>query len=156
MKKMKSRITTLKDKITALFMQGLTPKELTQSIIVSGLIAIIPVLGVSTFMITTVSLKWKLNLPVMIALSYLMWPVQILMIIPFIRIGEFIFSVPPNHYTVAEIVNSFQNSFFQTLGRLSFELLCGLGGWFFTAIPVAIGVYWVTIYVMKIILMLKK
>lgn len=146
---MKSRIITLKDKITALFMQGLTPKELSQSIIVSGLIAIIPVLGVSTFMITTVSLKWKLNLPVMIALSYLMWPVQILMIIPFIRIGEFIFSVSPNHYTVEEIISSFQNSFFQTLSRLSFELLCGLGGWFFTAVPVAVGVYLVSLLFLK-------
>ncbi|MBA4317235.1 MAG: DUF2062 domain-containing protein [Flavobacterium sp.] len=146
---MKSRIITLKDKITALFMQGLTPKELSQSIIVSGLIAIIPVLGVSTFMITTVSLKWKLNLPIMIALSYLMWPVQILMIIPFIRIGEFVFSVSPNHYTVEEIISSFQNSFFKTLSQLSFELLCGLGGWFFTAVPVAIGIYWVSLLFLK-------
>jgi hypothetical protein len=146
---MKSRIITLKDKSTALFMQGLTPKELSQSIIVSGLIAIIPVLGVSTFMITTVSLKWKLNLPVMIALSYLMWPVQILMIIPFIRIGEFIFSVSPNHYTVEEIISSFQSSFFKTLSHLSFELLCGLGGWFFTAVPVAVGVYLVSLLFLK-------
>jgi uncharacterized protein (DUF2062 family) len=146
---LKAKFYKVKDKITALFMQGLTPKELSQSIIVSGLIAIIPVLGVSTFMITTVSLKWKLNLPVMIALSYLMWPVQILMIIPFIRIGEFVFSVSPNHYTVEEIISSFQNSFFQTLSHLSFELLCGLGGWFFTGVPVAVGVYLVSLLFLK-------
>ncbi len=77
----------------------------------------------------------------MIALSYLMWPIQILLIIPFIRVGEFIFSVPQNHHTVEEIISSFQNSFFQTLGQLSFELLCGLGGWLLTATPVAFGVY---------------
>ncbi len=115
----------------------------------SGLISTIPILGVSTFMITTVSFKRKLNLPVMIALSYLMWPVQIMLIIPFIRVGEFIFSVPRNHHTVEEIITSFQNSFFQTLSQLSFELLCGLGGWFLTAVPVAVGVYWVSLLFLK-------
>jgi hypothetical protein len=143
------RLNTLKDKITALFKQGLTPKELIQSIIVSGLISVIPIIGVSTFIITTVSLKSKLNLPVMIALSYLMWPVQILLIIPFIRAGEFIFSVPQNHHTVEEIISSFQESFFKTLNHLSFELLCGFGGWLLTAVPVAVGVYWVSLLFLK-------
>lgn len=148
---MKSRFNTLKNKITALFKQGLTPKEITLSIIVSGLIAIIPVLGVSTFMITTLSLKSKLNLPVMIAFSYLMWPIQILLIIPFIRLGEFIFSVHPNNHTLEEIISSFQNSFFKTLSHLSFELLCGMGGWFFTAVPVAIGIYLLMLFVLKVV-----
>lgn len=146
---MKARLNEVKDKTTALLKQGLTPKELSQSIIMSGLISTIPILGVSTFMITTVSFKRKLNLSVMIALSYLMWPVQIMLIIPFIRVGEFIFSVPRNHHTVEEIISSFQNSFFQTLSQLSFELLCGLGGWLFTAVPVAVVVYWVSLLFLK-------
>lgn len=146
---MKQRLNVLKDKTTALLKQGLTPKELSQSIIVSGLISIIPILGMSTFMITTISLKRKLNLPIMISLSYLMWPVQILLIIPFIRVGEFIFALPQNHHTVDEIISSFQNSFFITLRQLSFELLCGLGGWLFTAVPAAIGIYWVSLLFLK-------
>ena len=146
---MKARLNKAKEKTTDLLKQGLTPKELSQSIIVSGLISTIPILGVSTFMITTVSLKQKLNLPVMISLSYLMWPVQILLIIPFIRVGEFIFAVPRHHHTVEEIISSFQNSFFQTLSQLSFELLCGLGGWLLTAVPIAVGIYWVSLLFLK-------
>ena len=146
---MKAILNRAKEKTTGLLKQGLTPKELSQSIIVSGLISIIPILGVSTFMITAVSLKRKLNLPVMISLSYLMWPVQILLIIPFIRVGEFIFSVPRHHHSVEEIISSFQNSFFQTLSQLYFELLCGLGGWLLTAVPVAIGIYGVSLLFFK-------
>ena len=146
---MKTILNKVKDKTTALLKQGLTPKQLSQSIIVSGLISIIPILGVSTFMITVFSLKRKLNLPLMISLSYLMWPVQILLIIPFIRVGEFIFSVPRHHHTVEEIISSFQNSFFQTLSQLSFELLCGLGGWLMTAVPAAAGIYWILLFFLK-------
>lgn len=100
-------------------------------------------------MITTISLKRKLNFPLMISLSYLMWPIQILLIIPFIRLGEFIFSVPRNPHTVEEIIGSFQSSFFGTLSRLSIELLCGLGGWLLTAVPIAIGAYWVSLLFLK-------
>ncbi|PWA05589.1 DUF2062 domain-containing protein [Flavobacterium psychrotolerans] len=148
---MKSKLTPFTNKITALFKQGLTPKELVQSLIASGLISIIPVIGVSTFMITTLSLKRKLNLPVMLALSYLMWPVQILLILPFIKAGEFIFSVPSNNHTLEEIMGSFQNGFFKTLHHLSFELLCGLGGWLCTAVPVALVIYLLMLFVLKMI-----
>lgn len=144
------KINTLKDKTTALFKQGLSPKQLSQSIIVSGAFSIIPILGVSTFILTALSIKKKLNLPIMIAISYLMWPIQILLIIPFIKTGEFIFSVPSTHHTAEEIINSFQNDFFKTLSYLSFELLCGLGGWLLTAVPISIGTY------LALLLFLKK
>lgn len=146
---MKKKIYTLKDKITTLFKQGLSPKHLIQSIIVSGALSIIPILGVTTFILTTLSLKKKMNLPIMMAISYLMWPIQILLIIPFIRVGEFIFSVPSSHHTAEEIINSFRNNFFQTLSYLSFELLCGLGGWLFTVVPISIGTYILLLFFLK-------
>ena len=143
------KIYTLKDKITALFKQGLSPLLLSKSIITSVALSIIPILGVSTFILTALSIKKKLNLPIMIAISYLMWPIQILLIIPFIRVGEFIFSVPSSHHTAEEIINSFQNNFFQTLSHLSFELLCGIGGWMLTVLPVSIGTYFLLYLFLK-------
>ena len=148
-------IIALKTKIIALFKQGLTPVELTQSIIVSGLISTIPILGVSTFLLTALSLKRKLNLPIMIAQSYIMWPIQVVMIIPFINIGEFIFSVPKTNHSAAEIILSFQNSFFATLSHLSFELLCGFGGWLLTAVPFSAGLYLISIFILKLFLKAK-
>ena len=134
----------LKTKTGALFKQGLSPIELTQSILVAALFSIIPILGVTTILLTAFSLKRKLNLPIMIAISYLAWPLQILMIIPFINIGEFIFSIPQSNHSAQEIIASFQESFFGTLSRLSFELLCGFGGWLLTAVPFFTLVYLVS------------
>lgn len=143
-------IIALKTKIIVLFKQGLTPVELTQSIIVSGVISIIPILGVSTFLLTALSFKRKLNLPIMIAQSYIMWPVQVIMIIPFINIGEYIFSIPKTNHSAQEIIFSFQNSFFATLSHLSFELLCGFGGWLLTAVPFSVCLYLVSIFILKL------
>jgi uncharacterized protein (DUF2062 family) len=144
-------IIALKTKIIALFKQGLTPIEITQSIIVSCLISIIPILGLTTLLLTALSLKRNLNLPIMIAQSFIMWPVQIVMIVPFINIGEFIFSIPKTNHSAQEIITSFQNSFFTTLSHLSFELLCGFGGWLLTAVPLALGIYFVFIAVFKMV-----
>lgn len=141
----------LKSKTVVLFKQGLTPIQLTQSILVSALISIIPILGVSTFLLTVLSIKRKLNLPIMIAISYILWPIQLLMIIPFINIGEFIFSIPQSNHSAQEIIASFQESFFGTLSRLSFELLCGFGGWLLTAVPFFTLVYLVSITIFKLI-----
>lgn len=137
-------IVLFKSKIVTLFKQGLTPIELTKSILVSALISIVPILGVSTFLLTVLSLKRKLNLPVMIAISYLTWPLQIVLIIPFINIGEYIFSVPQSNPSVEEIIASFQETFFGTLSQLSFELLCGFGGWLLTAVPFFTVIYLVS------------
>ena len=78
-----------------------------------------------------------------------MWPVQIVLIIPFIRLGQFVFSLPSSHHTVEEIIYMSQNSFFKMLGQISFELLCGLGGWLLVAVPVSIGIYWLTLLILK-------
>ena len=137
-------IRALKLKTVALFKQGLSPKELLKSILVASLFSIIPIVGVTTVLLTILSVKRKLNLPIMIALSYLMWPIQLLMIIPFINIGEFIFSIPQSHHSAQEIIASFQESFFGTLSQLSFELLCGFGGWLLTAVPFFTLVYLVS------------
>jgi len=143
------QINTIKFKITALFKQGLSAKKVAQSILFAILIGIIPILGVSTFLITMLSVKWKLNLPILIAVSYIMWPVQMVLIIPFIRIGATIFGVPQSNHSIDEIVLSFQNSFFNTLSNLSFELLCGFGGWLLTAVPVAIFINVVMVFLLR-------
>ena len=149
-------IIALKIKITALFKQGLTPIELTQSIIISSLISIIPILGLTTLLLTALSIKRNLNLPIMIAQSFIMWPVQIVMIVPFINIGEFIFSIPKTNHSAQEIITSFQNSFFATLSHLSFELLCGFGGWLLTAVPFSAGLYLISISILKTIDKVKR
>lgn len=85
----------------------------------------------------------------MMTLSYLVWPIQILLIIPFIRVGEYVFSIPPTIHTLKEILTSFESDFLKTLSQLSFELFCGLGGWFVTAVPFSIGVYLTMIFLLK-------
>ncbi|NCO62392.1 MAG: DUF2062 domain-containing protein [Flavobacteriales bacterium] len=124
-------------KIKKPFQQGLSRYAIIKAIIVGLLISIFPVFGVTTLLLTAVSIKFKLNLPVMIVVSYLATPLQFMLFMPFIHVGETIFNTRHTLLTVQEIKEAFDVSFIDTLRQLIFELICGISGWSLIALPIS-------------------
>ncbi len=145
---MKAKLIKIWEKLKAILKQGLTPKQLALSIVVSTLVSIFPVFGISTIVLTFIALPFKLNLPIMIALSYVVEPLKLIVIIPFINIGGRVFGAEHTLLSFEAIKASYEISFFNTIKSLSFELLCGTIGWLFTAVPLGIMLY----FVLKMIL----
>jgi uncharacterized protein (DUF2062 family) len=129
------------NKFKELFKQGLTPKQLSLSINVAIVVSLFPIFGISTIVLTALAVKYKLNLPIMIALSYVVEPIKALLFIPFINIGETLFGTAHTLLTFEAIKASYDLSFWNTLSSLSYELLCGFVGWALTIIPASIFFY---------------
>lgn len=125
-------------KIKQPFQQGLTRYAIAKAIIVGLLISVFPVFGTTTVLLTIISVKFKLNLPVMIVVSYLATPLQFMLFLPFIRVGETIFNTKHTLLTIQEIKAAFEVSFIDAVGRLIFELICGISGWLLIALPISI------------------
>jgi uncharacterized protein (DUF2062 family) len=125
-------------KIKKPFQQGLSGKEVAKAIIVSLLFTVFPVFGVTTILITLAAIKFKLNLPIMIIISYLASPLQFVFFLPFIHIGETVLNTDHTLLTVQQIKNAFDISFFDTIKRLIFELICGVSGWLLVALPISL------------------
>ncbi len=125
-------------KIKQPFQQGLGINEIIKAIIVSLLFTILPVFGVTTILLSFLAIKFKLNLPIMVVISYIATPLQFLFFIPFIRVGETIFNIKHTLLTVADIKASFEISFFQTVKNLLLELICGVSGWLLFALPIVL------------------
>ncbi len=138
---MKAKLIKLWNKFKALLKQGLTPKQLAISLVVSTLVSIFPIFGISTIALTCIALPFGLNLPIMIAFSYIVEPLKFLLLIPFINIGASIFGTEHTLLTFEAIKASYETSFFDTAKILSYELLCGFVGWTLTAIPLGIILY---------------
>jgi len=130
-------------KLISLFKQGLTPHQLALSITISILISVFPIYGLATVIITAIALPLKLNLPIMIAVSYIAEPLKILLLLPFINIGGSLFGAEHSLLTFEAIKASYELSFLDTLKALSFELLCGSVGWAIIMIPVSILLYYI-------------
>lgn len=87
-----------------LLKMGLAPEKLALTIVLGVVIGVLPVLGSTTILCGVVAVALGLNLPVIQAVNYLVYPLQIVMIIPFIRAGEWIFGTPPLGMTATQIV----------------------------------------------------
>ncbi|MDO5970980.1 DUF2062 domain-containing protein [Flavivirga aquimarina] len=132
---MKSKLVKLWNTFKTLLKQGLAPKQLAMSLVISTLVSIFPMFGVSTIVLTCIALPFRLNLPIMIAFSYIIEPLKFLVLIPFINLGAMVFGTEHTLLTFEAIKASYELSFFNTIKTLSYELLCGFVGWTLTAIP---------------------
>src|SRR6185369_14325539 len=73
-----------------LLRQGVTPEKLALSVALGVIVAVIPVLGVSTIACAVLAIWLRLNMPAIQLVNYLMTPVQLLLIIPLLRFGEWL------------------------------------------------------------------
>lgn len=129
----------LLQKIKKPFQQGLSANEVIKAIIVSLLFTVVPVFGVTTILLTFVALKFKLNLPIMVIVSYLATPLQFMFFLPFIHTGEIIFNAHHTLLSVQEIKNAFDISFWNTFQSLLFVIICGISGWLVVALPISLS-----------------
>jgi uncharacterized protein (DUF2062 family) len=84
----------LQEPLLALLTQGISADRLALCVAIGVVVGNIPILGVSTIVCTVIALVFRLNLPTMQLVQAAMAPTQILLIIPFVRLGEWIVRAP--------------------------------------------------------------
>jgi len=144
------------EKFKELFKQGITPKQLALSITVATVVSLFPIFGISTIILTALAVRLKLNLPIMIALSYIVEPIKAILFIPFINIGESLMGTEHTLLTFEAIKASYALSFWSTMKSLSYELLCGFMGWVITIVPASILFYFLLKKVLKVFVKIPK
>lgn len=81
-----------KRQIEGWLLQGISPRKLALTLALGFAIGCIPVVGVPTLLCAAVALALRLNLPAIQAANYLAMPLQVLLILPFMRLGGWMFA----------------------------------------------------------------
>jgi len=81
--------------IVAQLKQGITPKEVALTLALGGVLGIFPILGATTLLCAVVGVWLRLNQPLIKLVNYLVYPLQLLLLIPFYRAGERLFGAEP-------------------------------------------------------------
>ena len=84
-------ISRLNAKFLGFLSQGSTPRNLALSLALGMVVGLFPVLGLSTLLCTILALVFRLNLPAMQAANYGVYPLQLMLMLPFARLGEKVF-----------------------------------------------------------------
>ena len=74
-----------------LLRQGTTPEKIALSIAFGIVLGIFPSLGWTTLLCFLATLLFELNLPAVQLVNYFVYPLQMVLLIPFIRAGEILF-----------------------------------------------------------------
>ena len=81
--------------VVAQLKQGITPEKIALTLALGGVLGIFPILGATTLLCAVVGIWLRLNQPIIQLVNYLVYPVQIVLLIPFYRAGERLFGAEP-------------------------------------------------------------
>jgi uncharacterized protein (DUF2062 family) len=109
--------------------QGITPHKLALSLATGFVLGCIPIIGPITPLCVFVAFLFRLNHVAIQVANYAAYPLQIAMLIPFYRMGEKIFGIPPIPLNVQEILNTFQESFSMAIEKYLMTGLRGVVAW---------------------------
>jgi uncharacterized protein (DUF2062 family) len=87
--------------LIGLLKQGISPDRLALCVAIGIVVGNIPILGLSTALCALIALVFRLNLAAMQLVQALMAPTQLLLIIPYVRLGEWILHAPPQPLSIA-------------------------------------------------------
>jgi len=100
------------DPVIALLTQGVTAEKIAQTLAVGAVCSMFPFLGTTTLLNLGVGLWLRMNQPIMQSLNYLLTPVHLLMIVVYVRIGEWVWRAGEDRFTVTEMLRVFRDETF--------------------------------------------
>jgi uncharacterized protein (DUF2062 family) len=129
------------DVVLAQLRQGITPQKIALTVAIGVTVGLFPILGSTTLLCFLAGVVLKLNQPIIQAVNYLVYPLQVTGIYFFIRIGEWLTRTPPLQFSIAGLIQQFRAAplhFFQEFGMTA---LRGVLAWALIAPLVAAALY---------------
>ena len=117
--------------------QSLRPEQVALTLALGNTIGISPVYGSTVTTSTLVALALRLNLPLMQAGLWMVWPLQLLLLLPFIRLGERLWGHAPLPLGRAEILAIFRQGPLAVAGELGWALVHAFSAWLGVALILA-------------------
>ena len=100
----------VRDPLVAELRQGATPEGLASSVAVGAAIGLLPFLGTTTVLCALAGRLLRLNHVALQVTNYLLYPAQIALVVPFVRLGEALLGAEAMPIDPATVVARFTES----------------------------------------------
>ena len=98
---MSKPLSSMQQRAAAWLRKGVSPRRLALTLALGFAIGCIPIVGIPTALCALLALALRLNLPVIQAANYVAWPLQMVLIVPFTRLGGRLLASGPSQATKA-------------------------------------------------------
>lgn len=133
----------LVDPLVAQLTQGVTPGKLAATLAVGTACALFPFFGFTTLLALGAGLALRMNQPILQTLNQLLGPLQLVMILVYVRAGEWIWHAHENRFSIADMLRTFRDaSLGEFLQRFGWAGIHAFTAWFISAPLIIIGIYY--------------
>jgi len=128
--------------VVDLLRQGITPEKIALSIALGVVLGIFPVLGSTTLLCAAAALVLRLNLPAIQLVNYLIYPLQLILFLPFLKAGSRIVGSRPVSLTLGEIFSLMKTDLWGLVRTLWTASLGAMALWLVIAPVLGAAVYY--------------
>lgn len=146
---MKTRYQKFINHVLGFLQQGVSPEKLALGLAFGITLGIIPLLGATTLLCALVALVFRLNMPFVQFVHYVVSPLQLILFIPFLHKGSEYFSSQRVHYSFDEITHMISTDLVEAVSKLFYINLCGVLLWLIIS-PLLFGFsYFLGLYLIR-------
>jgi len=98
------------DPLVAQLTQGVTPDKLAATLAVGSACSLLPFLGFTSLLNLGVGLWLRMNQPILQTFNQLLGPVQLVMIVVYVRVGEWFWRAQESRFTITEVLRVFREA----------------------------------------------
>jgi len=147
--KLRKNLNALGKHIKTLLLKGVTRQKLALTIATGSIIGLFPVIGTTTVMASLVALGLRLNQAFIQVVNYTVYPLQLLLFIPFLKLGNNVFPLTSNKVDFHHLFQLLQNDTLHALTEFSYVLIAAILLWFVVSIPLSLLIYYSSLKYMK-------
>lgn len=118
--------------------QGVSPGRLALAVALGLTLGSFPVLGTTTLLCAAAGIALGLNQPAIQLANYAAYPLQLALLVPFFRMGAWLFGSTPPSLSIAEVQEMLASDPWGTIGAYGMANLRAVAAWAVVA-PIAAG-----------------
>ena len=122
--------------------QGVTPDRIAATLAVGTVCSLLPFLGFTTLLNLGVGIALRMNQPILHALNQLLGPLQLALILVYVRGGELLWGHTDAGFTLGEMMREFrEQSFVEFLQQFGWAGIHAASAWAITSPLIAVALY---------------
>ena len=135
--------------ILGLLTQGITPEKIAMSVVFGAALGIFPVLGSTTVLCALAAVIFRLNLPAIQIVNYFVYPLQLALVIPFMKMGARVFRGAAVGLSLTQMLEMFRADRLHALKVLWVVAVQAVGAWSLVAPPLGVVAYLILVWALR-------
>ncbi len=132
--------------------QGTSPEKLSWSVSLGVTLGIFPILGSTSLVCLIIGHLFRLNQPILHLFKTFTYPLQLILILVYIRLGQQLNGVPLNKFSIPQMLGQFKDDPAQFVRDFGMAALYGIEAWAISAIILIPILYFISLPILKSLL----